>query len=258
MFVKISRCLMGLFFGFFFIVTTVETNENNQISVEFPEELLMIEFEKYILPRFKFKTQIKVLVSTDNKYHDAKLGILPSGLEVFSDLNGFVYRLETKTIDPEQLSRLEKFANWLTSDSGIRTIEDFSIQGIQVFKAVEFSEEKEEEEIFDGDMAAGLGLSQKHCKRCHVVDDNAFAGIDSTPSFHAMRSFDDWQERFTAFWTVSPHLNVISISEVYQAGSKTVPTTIAPIELSLDDIDDILAYVAFIEPKDLGKPINSW
>ena len=258
MFVKISRCLIGAFFGFFFIVTASETNDNNQISLEFPEELLMIEFEKYILPRFKFKTQIKLSVSTGNKLYDAKLGILSTGVEVFSDLNGFVYRLETKTTDPEKLSKLEKFAKWLTSDSGIRTIEDFSIQGVQVFTAVEYSEEQEESEIFDGDIASGLGLSQTHCKRCHVVDDNAFAGIDSTPSFHAMRSFDNWQERFTAFWTVSPHLNVISISEVYQAGSKTVPITIAPIELSLDEVDDILAYVASIVPKDLGKPINSW
>ena len=68
----------------------------------------------------------------------------------------------------------------------------------------------------------------------------------------------DWEERFRAFWTVSPHLNVISIKEVYDAGSKLSPVVIAPIELSLDDIDDILSYVSKIKPKDLGKPINFW
>ena len=61
-----------------------------------------------------------------------------------------------------------------------------------------------------------------------------------------------------AFWTVSPHLNVISINEVYEAGSKTVPITISPIRISLEQVDDILAYVASIHPKDLGKPINFW
>ena len=66
-----------------------------------------------------------------------------------------------------------------------------------------------------------------------------------------MRSFEDWEERFRAFWTVSPHLNVISIKEVYDAGSKLSPVVIVPIELSLDDIDDILSYVSKIKPKDL-------
>ena len=61
-----------------------------------------------------------------------------------------------------------------------------------------------------------------------------------------------------AFWTVRPHLNVISINEVYEAGSKTVPITISPIRISLEQVDDILAYVASINPKDLGKPINFW
>ena len=50
----------------------------------------------------------------------------------------------------------------------------------------------------------------------------------------------------------------IYIKEVYDAGSKLSPVVIAPIELSLDDIDDILSYVSKIKPKDLGKPINFW
>ena len=73
-----------------------------------------------------------------------------------------------------------------------------------------------------------------------------------------MRSFEDWEERFRAFWTVSPHLNVISIKDVYDAGSKFSPVVIAPIELTLDEVDDILSYVSKIKPKDLGKPINFW
>tara|TARA_B100000902_G_C27232781_1_gene875788 strand:+ start:397 stop:1173 length:777 start_codon:yes stop_codon:yes gene_type:complete len=258
MFVKISKSLICIFSGFFFVVAFAENTLSQEVSVEFPEELLMVEFDKYILPRFKFKTQISLLANMENGGFDAKLGILSSGKAVFSDLNGFVYRLETKTSDAGKMSKLEKFISWFNSPSGVMTIEDFSIQGVQAFKAVEYVEEKEEVEIFDGDIASGLSLSQDHCKRCHVVDENSFAGIDSSPSFHAMRSFDNWHERFTAFWTVSPHLNVISITEVYEAGSNSVPTTIAPIELSLDQIDDILAYVASIKPKDLGKPINSW
>jgi hypothetical protein len=258
MFVKISRYLTHIFLVISFSAGNVQTAVGQEVFVEFPEELLMVEFDKYLLPRFKFKTQIIVRVSSQSDSLDARLGVIPKGKELFSDLNGFIYRLETITPDASQISKLEKFVSWLNSPSGITTIEEFSINGSNVFKALESTVEKKEEEVFEGDVASGLSLSQQHCKRCHVVDDNAFAGIDSTPSFQAMRSFDDWEERFTAFWTVSPHLNVISINEVYEAGSKTVPVTISPIRISLEQVDDILAYVASINPKDLGKPINFW
>ena len=258
MFVKISRYLSHIFLLTSISLGTAQTAVAQEVFIEFPEELLMIEFDKYLLPRFKFKTQIMIRVSSESDSLDARLGLIPKGKELFSDLNGFVYRLETITPNANQISKLEKFVSWLNSPSGITTIEDFSINGSNVFKALESKVEKKEEEVFEGNIASGLSLSQEHCKRCHVVDDNAFAGIDSTPSFHAMRSFDDWQERFMAFWTVSPHLNVISINEVYEAGSKTVPITISPIRISLEQVDDILAYVASIHPKDLGKPINFW
>ena len=258
MFVKISRYLTHIFLVILLSVGNVQTAVGQEVFIEFPEELLMIEFDKYLLPRFRFKTQIMVRVSSQSDSLDARLGVIPKGKELFSDLNGFIYRLETITADASQISKLEKFVSWLDSPSGITTIEEFSINGSNVFKSIESAVAKKEEEVFEGDVAYGLSLSQQHCKRCHVVDDNAFAGIDSTPSFHAMRSFDDWQERFTAFWTVSPHLNVISITEVHEAGSKTVPVTISPIRISLEQVDDILAYVASIKPKDLGKPINFW
>ena len=258
MFVKISRHLTHIFLVILLSVGNVQTAVGQEVFIEFPEELLMIEFDKYLLPRFRFKTQIMVRVSSQSDSLDARLGVIPKGKELFSDLNGFIYRLETVTTDASQISKLEKFVSWLDSPSGITTIEEFSINGSNVFKSIESAVEKKEEEVFEGDVAYGLSLSQQHCKRCHVVDDNAFAGIDSTPSFHAMRSFDDWQERVTAFWTVSPHLNVISITEVHEAGSKTVPVTISPIRISLEQVDDILAYVASIKPKDLGKPINFW
>ena len=96
MFVKISRSLIVTFLGLLFVISSAQTNYGDEITIEFPEELLMIEFEKYLLPRFKFKTRINVLVNEDGNSFDAKLGIFPTGLEVFSDLNGFIYKLETK------------------------------------------------------------------------------------------------------------------------------------------------------------------
>ena len=176
----------------------------------------------------------------------------------FSDLNDIIYKIELITSEEAKLKKIDKFIDWLKSTSGISAIEGFQFNGVPIFKAILLEKKEKKEFVFEGDSKNGLLISQKHCKRCHVVDDNAFAGIDSSPSFHAMRSFEDWEERFRAFWTVSPHLNVISITEVYDAGSNLSPVVIAPIELTLDEVDDILSYVSKIVPKDLGKPINFW
>ena len=245
MFVKILDKILLIFFSFLIIFFQVKNALSEEVYLHFPEELLMIEFDKHILPRFKFKTQISIKSKKTSENTDLSIDVKNEGISVFSDLNGIVYKIE-------------KFIDWLRSPSGISAIEGFQFNGTPMFKALQFEKQTEKEFVFEGDIKNGLLVSQKHCKRCHVVDDNAFAGIDSSPSFHAMRSFEDWEERFRAFWTVSPHLNVISIKEVYDAGSKLSPVVIAPIELSLDDIDDILSYVSKIKPKDLGKAINFW
>ncbi len=258
MFVKNLKQILQIFFVILALFSPLKGGYAQEIFIKFPDELRMIEFDKHILPRFKFKTQIILKASENETVFDASIGIIPDGEPVFSDLNNFVYKFEIVTSDQEKIKKMNRFISWLKSSSGISAIEGFSIDGSPAFKAVPRQEELKKEQVFEGDSASGLAISQKHCKRCHVVDSNAFAGIDSSPSFHAMKSFEDWEERFRAFWTVSPHLNVISISEVYEAGSKSVPVTIAPIELSLEQVDDILAYVASIKPKDLGKPINSW
>tara|TARA_B000000532_G_scaffold44537_1_gene33611 strand:+ start:3694 stop:4470 length:777 start_codon:yes stop_codon:yes gene_type:complete len=258
MFVKILDKILLIFFSFLIIFFQVKNALSEEVYLHFPEELLMIEFDKHILPRFKFKTQISIKSKKTSENTDLSIDVKNEGISVFSDLNGIVYKIEKITSDEIKLNKIEKFIDWLRSPSGISAIEGFQFNGTPMFKALKFEKQNEKEFVFEGDIKNGLLVSQKHCKRCHVVDDNAFAGIDSSPSFHAMRSFEDWEERFRAFWTVSPHLNVISIKEVYDAGSKLSPVVIVPIELSLDDIDDILSYVSKIKPKDLGKPINFW
>ena len=43
----------------------------------------------------------------------------------------------------------------------------------------------------------GEKLVRQHCTRCHVVGNlNKYGGIGSTPSFGAMKSLSDWQDRF--------------------------------------------------------------
>ena len=258
MFVKILNKILYIFFSLLLFFTLTKNLSSEEIHLHFPEELLMVEFDKHILPRFKFKTQIKIKAVNFFENSDASIGIKTNGISIFSDLNDIIYKIELITSEEAKLKKIDKFIDWLKSTSGISAIEGFQFNEVPIFKAI-LSEKKEKKEfVFEGDSKNGLLISQKHCKRCHVVDDNAFAGIDSSPSFHAMRSFEDWEERFRAFWTVSPHLNVISITEVYDAGSNLSPVVIAPIELTLDEVDDILSYVSKIVPKDLGKPINFW
>ena len=107
MFVKISRYLSHIFLLTSISLGTAQTAVAQEVFIEFPEELLMIEFDKYLLPRFKFKSQIRIRVSSQSDSLDARLGLIPKGKELFSDLNGFVYRLETITPNANQISKLE-------------------------------------------------------------------------------------------------------------------------------------------------------
>ena len=258
MFVKKLDKILYIFFSVSVFFILAKNLSSEEIHLHFPEELLMVEFDKHILPRFKFKTQITINAVNSFENSDASIGIKTNGTSIFSDLNDVIYKIKLSTTDESKLKKIDRFIDWLKSSSGISAIEGFELNGAQIFKALQLEKKETQEFVFEGDDENGLLISKKHCKRCHVVDDNAFAGIDSSPSFHAMRSFEDWEERFRAFWTVSPHLNVISIKDVYDAGTKFSPVVIAPIELTLDEVDDILSYVSKIKPKDLGKPINFW
>ena len=81
-------------------------------------------------------------------------------------------------------------------------------------------------------------------------------GIGSTPSFAALRNFPDWEERFQTFYILKPHP---SFTEIADLGALVAPehrAAIVPLEMSLADLDNILAYVAEIAPADLGAPVQ--
>ena len=82
-----------------------------------------------------------------------------------------------------------------------------------------------------------------------------YAGIGNSPSFHAMRSFEDWYTRFSAFYAVSPHKALISVEGSGIEKDRDL-ITIAPIDLKMSDVNDIVAFVHSLTPLDLGKPIQ--
>ena len=103
----------------------------------------------------------------------------------------------------------------------------------------------------------GEVLVRQHCTRCHVVGDlNKYGSIGSTPSFGAIKSLPDWQDRFTAFWSLLPHPSVVQVKELSPERPKSLLATTKQIFLNMDDVDAIQAYVETVPVKDLGGGIS--
>jgi len=151
-----------------------------------------------------------------------------------------------------------KFADWLTSGVGKRTVEQFS-EGSEVdYRPGALPVETPVEKRAAGDAVKGEKLALVHCGRCHVVSDrNRFAGIGSTPSFAAMRGRTDWQVRFRNFFAENPHPSFTQVAGVTPPFDPMKPPHLAPVEITLDDLDAIMAYAASLAPKDLGAEIRA-
>jgi hypothetical protein len=91
-----------------------------------------------------------------------------------------------------------------------------------------------------------------------VIDaSNRWNGLGSTPSFAVLRGLPDWATRFEGFFARAPHGAFTQIDGVTAPFAINRPPPIAPVEMTLDDLDAILAYVQqVITPADLGAPIR--
>ena len=61
---------------------------------------------------------------------------------------------------------------------------------------------------------------------------------------------------FQAFYVLAPHPAFTQIKDVTEPFPIDLPSPIAPMEITLDDLEAILAYVAEMPPADLGAPIQ--
>lgn len=103
----------------------------------------------------------------------------------------------------------------------------------------------------DGDVAKGRKLAETHCARCHVIGDfNKFGGIGSTPSFNLIAGMADGIDRFRSFYARRPHPAFVSVPGV-EPPTKLPPYAM-PFAVTPESIDDVLAFVATLKPKDLG------
>ncbi|MDG1470332.1 MAG: hypothetical protein P8Q26_02030 [Ascidiaceihabitans sp.] len=222
--------------------------QDKAFTLQAPATLTDTGFIKHLLPRFSLKTGIRITATTGAG--DAAFGI--SGTPVFKQ-GETVWHL-TRTDAPHT----DTFEAWLLSDIGKRTIEAFAPGSDAMFSANVALPAKVQTVAITGDAQLGEATSLKKCGRCHVVNaSNRMKAIGSTPSFALMRTFPDWQQRFEAFFVLKPHPAFTQVADVTEPFAANLPSPIAPIEVTLEQIDAIIAFVATIVPADLGAPIQS-
>ncbi len=98
-----------------------------------------------------------------------------------------------------------------------------------------------------GDPEKGKEIASKHCVRCHVVGDDPFAGIDSTPSFGFLTKLSDYVERLQTFYQRSPHPTFVEVPGV--TPQTALPAFVTKFTVSPENIEDIIAFVKTLEGK---------
>lgn len=213
-----------------------------------PAPLVDSGLMRHILPRFTLKHQVRVeLVPLE----DAGLVFGPDGVALFQGA-GAVWHMDQRSPD----AATQRLADWLTSDVGRNTVTSFAPEGVALFTLPQPKARAVAEVALTGDADLGLTVSRVKCTRCHAVDaQTAMAGIGSTPSFAVLRSLPDWEERFSIFYALNPHPAFTLITDVSEPFPEDRPSPIVPIELTLDEVEAVLAYVAGMAAADLGAPL---
>lgn len=205
-------------------------------------------FLQHLLPRFSLKHGVRITQIEEGG--DVVIG--RSGVPVFAGLDEVWHVAATDTAGPKL------FTEWLLSDIGMRTIDAFQPEGVAVFSAQIVDETTQPILTFNGDPVQGETLSLEHCGRCHVINHaNRMDGLGQTPSFALLRTFEDWRNRFARFYVLNPHPSFTQITNITEPFAAHLPPAIVPVEITQDEIDHILSFVATIAPADLGAPLQS-
>ncbi|WP_144055835.1 cytochrome c [Octadecabacter arcticus] len=222
--------------------------QDKTFTLSAPIPIVDTGFLQHLLPRFSLKHGVRVQQVPEGG--DVVIGA--GGIVVFSGLDA-VWSLAHNGADGPLL-----FVEWLTSDIGKRTIASFKPDGVSIFSGDVEVETVAAEVTFQGDTIAGETLSLRHCGRCHVINQsNRMNGMEQTPSFALLRTFSDWQDRFSRFYVRNPHPSFTQVINITAPFERNLPPAIVPLEITQDELDSILAYVATIPPADLGAPLQN-
>jgi hypothetical protein len=237
----------------FHILPSPATAQEKSFVLALPEAPEIGVLMDYVLPRFSLKTSVRITRVGADGPADMALNAQNIGMPVFQGA-GAVWYLETITNNDHTM----RFSDWIASEPGSRAITGFAPEGVALFTLPEIIQTLEIIVPLTGDIAMGETLSLTNCGRCHVVNEsNRMKAIGSTPSFALMRTFEDWRDRFETFYVLNPHPAFTQIKDVTEAFDPARPSPIVPMAITLDDLEDIVTYVATIVPADLGAPIQS-
>jgi len=225
--------------------------DDKRFRLSAPAALVESGLLDYLLPRFSLKTGVRIEVVGSGDPAEVTFGN-EAGRPVFKG-DGTLWRMARDGDHPGAA----RFADWLTSEIGQRTVTSYEVAGRAPFTLPEVAEEVEAAPIFDGDAAAGKRVSLVQCGRCHVVaPENRMNAMGSTPSFAVLRTLPDWAARFQSFYVLNPHPAFTQVEDVTAPFPIDRPSPIVPIEVTLDEVEAILAYVAEMAPADLGAPLQ--
>ncbi len=224
-----------------------------------PDHLIESGFTQHLLPRFRFKTRIRVEAVAEGQTGAASL--LPddsAGVAVLSSSEGVPYFFASLSDDSDMQSKVGKLLDWLRSKPGRAAIEGFKPDGNQLFIPGAKKTVKKVAIEIEGDSDLGSKLALLHCGRCHVIDSrNPFGGIGSTPSFGALKTLPKWPDSFAAFWTINPHPAFTQIEGITPPFDPARPSPIAPIVMTIEEVEAIASFVSQLPAKDLGGAVEA-
>lgn len=254
--VRLSLCLrVALGAALVLVASGAVQAQDRRIAIAVPETLVETGFLRHLLPRFSLKHGVPITLVGPDEPSQGRIAAGPAGdaAPVFAS-EGVTYVLRA-TGDGAGNPNLEKLDAWLRSDPGRAAIESFA--GPPRFTVPTATARVEEAVILPGDVQRGKVLSLVNCGRCHVVGpENRMDGIGNTPSFAVLRTLPDWEHRFATYYALNPHQPFSRIDGVTDPYSGGRTPTIAPVDLTLRDVEDITAFAASVAPADLGAPIK--
>ncbi len=229
-------------------LTATPSWSQEALGLAAPDEVSNSGLLQHILPRFSLKTGIRV-VADENGIME--LGTTSPGKPVFSRGDDIYY------LRIGEDARQTRFQDWLLSDIGKRTIESFTPDSGAPFSASFEVAALDEDIAVDGDTEKGAELSMTLCGRCHVIGpQNRMNGLGSTPSFAVLRAMPDWSERFQSFFALNPHPAFTQVEDITPPFAIDRPSPIHPVEMTVEDLEAILAFVTAMKAADLGEPLQ--
>lgn len=246
-----TRPTLALVLFVFILAPLTARADDRLVRLYAPEVLIETGLVKFFTPRFSLKTQVKVELMDDPAGADVIFG--DTGRAVFEGV-GQVWHVDVFSVGHPGT---EKLVAWLTSDVGKRTIFGFAPQGAALFSSASEVQVEVVTIAQSGDALIGHQVSLAKCTRCHAVDEQTrMSGIGSTPSFGVLRSLPDWEERFSAFYVLNPHPSFTQIDGLTEPFPEDRPSPIAPIELTVEEVEAVLAYVKAMASADLGQALQ--